>query len=249
MLTRRTLLSALPLFAIQPQYKLIAHRGGVVGEGKPENSRAALETAKAEGYWMAEVDIRQSKDGEPVLYHDAKLGKYHATTARAEDLTWKELAALSPKILHFEEACALCEGRLRLMLDLKGRDWPRAFYTRILKLMEDAKIPHPIYSLGGPRVLPLFDERVMVSINPRELAQQEVDPAKFFVFDIAESLNADNIGLARKRGLVPVAAINTFRYTMAKRDEDKGPAEDFAKLKPLGVQHYQIDSRYSHLFV
>jgi hypothetical protein len=248
MITRRTLLFAPSLLAVQPQYKLIAHRGGIVDEFKPENSAAALTAARNVGYWMVEVDIRRSKDGEPVLYHDAKLTRYHALDQRPEDMTWKELSALRPKLLHFEEACQLCSSRMRLMLDLKGSDWPKEFYARILRHIEAAKVPGPIYSLGGPRVLPLFEQRVMVSINPRELARQEADPRHFFLFDIAEKLGAPEIELARNRGLTPVAAINTFRYTMAKRDEEAGPREDFEKLKPLGVTHYQIDSRYEALF-
>jgi hypothetical protein len=48
--------------------------------------------------------------------------------------------------------------------------------------------------------------------------------------------------------VTPVAAINTFRYTESKRDEQKGAEEDVARLKQLGVVHYQIDSRYEPLF-
>jgi hypothetical protein len=56
------------------------------------------------------------------------------------------------------------------------------------------------------------------------------------------------VTLCRKLKVVPVAAINTFQYTLAKRDEIKGPAEDVAKLRRLGVTHYQVDSRYEYLF-
>jgi hypothetical protein len=46
-----------------------------------------------------------------------------------------------------------------------------------------------------------------------------------------------------------VAAINTFRYTMAKRDEWKGAEEDATRMKQLGVTYFQIDSMYEKLFV
>ena len=45
-----------------------------------------------------------------------------------------------------------------------------------------------------------------------------------------------------------MASINTFRYTMAKRDEWEGPVEDAARMKALGVRNFQIDSRYDSLF-
>ncbi len=108
--------------AIAPDMRLIAHRGGVVDAERPENSAEAITAAIERGYWMIEVDVRRTKDGEPVLHHDSTLK------------------------------------------------------------------------------------------------------------------------------VVPVAAINTFRYTMAKCDETLGTAEDVAKLWRLGVTHYQIDSRYEDLF-
>ena len=39
-------------------------------------------------------------------------------------------------------------------------------------------------------------------------------------------LDAGTVALCRKLQVVPVAAINTFRYTMAGRDETRGPVED-----------------------
>jgi glycerophosphoryl diester phosphodiesterase len=245
---RRTFLAAPSLLAIQPRYRLIAHRGGVVGEGKPENSAEALDAAIAAGYWMAEVDIRRSKDGEAFLYHDARLGKYHDTTARPEDLTWREVSALRPKPQHFEEACARCNGKIRLMLDLKGEGWPADFYHRLLDLIERGKVPGPVYSLGGPKLLPLFENTIQVSINKQELLRHEGPTQNFFLFELASDMNAESLALARERRVEAVAAINTFRYTMAKRDEELGPQEDFEKLRKLGIRSFQIDSRYESLF-
>jgi glycerophosphoryl diester phosphodiesterase len=193
---------------------------------------------------MAEVDVRRTRDGEPVLFHDARL----PTGERVEELSWREARASEAGLLHFEEACELCAAKLKLMLDLKGSDWPPEFYERMWRAIEKARVPGPVYSLGGPRVLPLFGGRVMVSINPKELAAREVDPKQFFLFDLAASIDARVMELARQRSVKVVAAINTFRYTMAKRDEEKGPEEDFQKTSALGVRTYQIDSRYERLF-
>src|SRR5688572_16882286 len=51
-------------------YKLIAHRGGVVEDKNPENSPSAIEEAISRGYWMIEVDIRETKDGIAIAQHD-----------------------------------------------------------------------------------------------------------------------------------------------------------------------------------
>lgn len=243
--------------ATAPGIHLIAHRGGVVDAGRPENSAAAITAAIERRYWMIEVDVRRTRDGEPVLYHDLTLQRYYGDARRPEELTWNELETLranpgggSP--VHFEQACAMCKGRMRLMLDLKAQDWPKEFYGRLLRIMEDQQIPGPVYSLGGSRVKPLFDGRVMVSANRKNLAaaaeRGEAVGREYFLFELGSELDGDAVSLCRQLKVVPVAAINTFRYTMAKRDETKGPAEDVAKLRRLGVMHYQIDSRYEGLF-
>jgi hypothetical protein len=243
--------------AIAADIHLIAHRGGVVDSQRPENSGAAITAAIERGYWMIEVDVRRTKDGEPVLHHDSTLQRYYGESRRPEELTWRELRMLraepgggSP--LHFEQACAMCKGKVRLMLDLKSSDWPKEFYGRLLRIIDDQRIPGPIYSLGGARVKPLFDGRVMVSANRKALAaaaeQGENVRRDYFLFELGSDLDGEAVALCRKLQVIPVAAINTFRYTMAKRDETLGPAEDVAKLRRLGIRHYQIDSRYEGLF-
>ncbi|MBL8232375.1 MAG: glycerophosphodiester phosphodiesterase family protein [Bryobacterales bacterium] len=239
-----------------PGLRLIAHRGGVVDATRPENSAAAVETAIAEGYWMVEIDVRSTRDGEPVLYHDPTLAKYFADSRRVEELTWSELRRLRSNPggrppLHFEQACALCGGKLRLMLDLKAQ-WQPSFYQRLLRYMEQNRVPEPIWSLGGPAVRAYFEGKVMVSVNRKSLtaAVQAGEPVseRYFLFELGSELRAESFELARKCNVTPVAAINTFRYTMAKRDEWEGPKEDVAALRALGVTHYQIDSRYAPLF-
>jgi len=47
---------------INPDYYLIAHRGGVVDGNIPENSLRAIKTAAERGYRMIEIDMRLTKD-------------------------------------------------------------------------------------------------------------------------------------------------------------------------------------------
>jgi len=261
MMTRRefasTLLATPAAAAIAKGLHLIAHRGGVVDSTRPENSPGAVQSAIDRGYWMIEVDIRQTRDGEPVLYHDRTLEKYFSETRGAEELTWAELRKLKSNPggkapLHFEELCAMCGGKMRLMLDMKAQ-WEAPFYQRLLRYMVDGKIPGPIWSLGGQRVYPFFDGKVMVSSNRKSLlAAAEAGEAvaeRYFLFELGSDLGKESFDLARKLKVAPVAAINTFRYTMAKRDEWEGPKEDIAKLRAMGIMHYQVDSIYEPLFV
>ncbi|MBS1824112.1 MAG: hypothetical protein JST93_02210 [Acidobacteria bacterium] len=258
-MTRRqftALLAAGPAAAIADNLRLIAHRGGVVDSMRPENSPGAVQAAMDNGYWMIEVDVRKSRDGEPVLHHDNVLTKYYADSHRPEELTWAEMSRLQSipggkPPLHFEQLCAMCKGRMRLMLDLKGQ-WEPAFYQRLLRHMVDSGIPRPIYSLGGPRVRPFFDGQVMVSVNRKTLrdAAEAGEPVaeRYFLFELGSEIDQNVVALARSLKVSPVAAINTFRYTMAKRDEWEAPKQDIERLRALGVNDYQVDSRYQPLF-
>ena len=52
---------------------LIAHRGGVVDSATPECSRMAVKLAAAHRYDMVELDIRESRDHHPVVFHDQNM--------------------------------------------------------------------------------------------------------------------------------------------------------------------------------
>jgi glycerophosphoryl diester phosphodiesterase len=260
-LSRRALLGAVPLAATAafaaPPYLLIAHRGGIVDEQHVENSAGSIEAAIEAGYWMLEVDIRRTADGEPVLQHDANFRRYYNTDRNLADMTWAEVRALratpgngSP--IHFEDLCARCAGRTRLMLDIKSDAWPDSFYERLARLLDQHKLLHTAYLLGGDKAKQVFRESCWLSANRqrlREAVERGEDVARrYYLFELGSVLDEEAVGLCRQHNVTPVAAINTFRYTESKRDEQKGAEEDVARLKQLGVVHYQIDSRYEPLF-
>ena len=147
----------------------------------------------------------------------------------------------------------MCEGKMRLMLDIKGADWPEAFYLGLAAEMRRHKLLDTAYMLGaGSRPAKILGGECFLSANRKTLAEAaaagEDVKARRFLFELASDLDEEALALCRKHGVTPVAAINTFRYTMAKRDEWRGPEEDATRLKRLGVLHYQIDSRYDSFF-
>ncbi len=260
--TRRTLFAAaaasLTAAELDPAYKLIAHRGGVVDETHPENSPGSLEAAIARGYWMIEVDIRRTKDGEPILQHDANFKRFYGDERPVEQMTWAEVSRLrsnpgGTKPIHFREACAMCEGKVRLMLDLKSADWPEAFYNNLASVMQRHKLLATAYMLGGgTRPATFLGPKCFQSANTARLRaaidRGEDVKSRYYLFEQASELSPETFALCGRYGVIPVASINTFRYTMAKRDEWQGPVEDAARMKALGVRHFQIDSRYDSLF-
>lgn len=277
-ISRRTLLGSLAvpcLFGavLDPAYKLIAHRGGIVDDNHPENSPGSLQAAIDRGYWMAEVDIRWTRDGEPFLLHDDNFQRFYRNPAKAGELTWAEASRLrsSPgghKPIHFEEACGMCEGKIRMMLDIKlpaapreaannrhaaEADWPAEYYERLGNIMEQHHLLKNAYMLGGGSHTGMaLRNSVRQSANTARLRaaieRGEDVKSRYFFFELASEITPEKMTLCRKAEVTPVAAINTFRYTMAKRDEWEGPKEDAASAKAIGIQHFQIDSRYEPFF-
>lgn len=119
--------------------------------------------------------------------------------------------------------------------------------------MDGAGVLKGAYMLGTEQMRAYFAEGgALGSVNRASLkaaAEKGEDVARrYFLFELGSILDSETFALCRKLKVEPVAAINTFRYTMEKRDEWKGPAEDIARLRKLGVESYQIDSMYEPLF-
>jgi glycerophosphoryl diester phosphodiesterase len=252
--------AALPASAgIAPQHKLIAHRGGIVGESYPENSPGSLQAAIDRGYWMIEVDIRCTKDGEPILQHDPDFRRFYNNPGKVGDMTWAEIRKLRATPgnyapIHFSEVCRMCEGKVKLMLDIKSAEYPEQFYITLRKFMEKHNLLRDAYALsgGGERAEKHLTRHCYRSTNLARLqaaiARGDDTESQYFLFELSAVMDEERIALARKAKVVPVASINTFRYTMANRDEELGPKEDFERVSKLGIRHWQIDSRYEKLF-
>lgn len=103
---------------------LYAHRGLHDNKlGIPENSLCAFQRAVEEGFGI-ELDVRMTKDGVPVIFHDYTLKRVCGAEGRVSDFTYKELQEFSlcsteNKIPTLEEALALVDGRVPLIVELK----------------------------------------------------------------------------------------------------------------------------------
>ncbi len=72
--------------------KIFGHRGSVVLA--PENTKAAFDIALQHGVSVLETDVRTSKDGIPVIHHDAKLDRTTNGQGFVSNYTLKELKQL-----------------------------------------------------------------------------------------------------------------------------------------------------------
>ncbi len=99
-----------------------AHRG-LHNEKAPENSLAAFREAVENGYAI-ELDVRLTKDGELVVFHDDTLTRVTGIDKRVDELTLAELSELSllgtdERIPTFSQVLTLVGGRVPLLVEIK----------------------------------------------------------------------------------------------------------------------------------
>ena len=103
----------------------IAHRGlHAASDGRPENSLGAFERACALGF-PAELDVRLTRDGEVVVFHDRALRRLTGAAGRVEDRTAGDLRGLrllgtKERIPLLAEVLDLVAGRVPLLVELKA---------------------------------------------------------------------------------------------------------------------------------
>jgi hypothetical protein len=260
------LLAAGVAAAAEP-YRLIAHRGGVVEDKLPDNSAAALVAAVARGYWMLEVDIRESKDGVLVMQHDPDLKLNFGDARQLADLSWAELSVLRTRDGHrlqtFEELVVAAKAQgLRLMLDSKAPHSP-AFPGQVEAILRRHDMLAGCYVIGTGDVMEHLTGKALVGRKFRGLKPLvEADPAakdRFFLFEQGTTLTEEMVRWAQARGVKVVPSINVYHYydpaTMAgKSREDLAPIifaaarRHIEALKALGVTEFQIDSEFDGWF-
>ena len=128
-----------------------AHRG-LHGDGVPENSLAAFERACEAGYGI-ELDVQLSSDGEVMVFHDATLVRMTGCDQKLCELTAKELKDLSlaesdQRIPTFREVLALVNGRVPLLVELKGESYDTSLCEKVAPLLAAYQGPYCIESFS-----------------------------------------------------------------------------------------------------
>ncbi|MCJ2184212.1 glycerophosphodiester phosphodiesterase [Novosphingobium sp. 1949] len=108
-----------------------AHRG-LHGIGVPENSRAAFERAREQGYGI-ELDVQRSSDGHCVVFHDDtldRLAEPGALSGPVNRLTSAQLAQVrllgsagsGETIPTLRQVLAQIAGKVPVLIEVKSRD-------------------------------------------------------------------------------------------------------------------------------
>lgn len=101
----------------------IAHRG-LHDENAPENSIPAFQAAIAYGFPI-ETDIRLSKDGKIVVFHDDSLGRMTGANLNVADCSFEDLSVLrladsQERIPLFSDFLKEIDGKVPLLIEFKN---------------------------------------------------------------------------------------------------------------------------------
>lgn len=236
--------------------KLIAHRGGVVDDRYAENGAPSLEAAIQRGYWMAEVDVRETKDGRLVVQHDPDFKRFYGVDRKVSEMTWDEISRLrstpgNQRPLEFHELAALAKGRIQLMIDTKEPSHQEAFYAQMEKALRDNNLLDGAFFIGTGESQIRFKGKSRIGLNREKLqkAKDNREPVSklYFLFEHGRTLNEAGLRLAAEAGVPAVVSINVFHY--AGTDHWKGAESDVRRLQKLGMIYFQIDSVYDKWLV
>ena len=166
------LLFILYLFAIKTRVgnkdvdRLIAYKyahRGFHGDGAEENSMTAYERAIEHGYGI-EIDVRFSKEGELVVFHDETLTRVCGIDKRVADLTVAELKKLKlgnteDTIPTFAELLEYVDGRVPLLIEIKQDMGEGDVASAAAEMLKDYKGDYLIQSFN-PKAVAVFKKKL-----------------------------------------------------------------------------------------
>lgn len=125
---------------MRPFQRPFAHRGLWDGE-RPENSLAAFEAAARAGFGI-ELDVQLSADGTVMVFHDYTLDRMCGREGLLTDLSATELGTIRLKdseqtIPTFAEVLRVVDGRVPLLIELKGETGDTSIVPATLALLKD----------------------------------------------------------------------------------------------------------------
>lgn len=119
-----------------------AHRG-LHDENKAENSMSAFKAAKENGFGI-ELDVRLSKDGELVVFHDATLDRVVGREGKVIDFTAEELSGMSLSgtadgIPTLRSVLDLIDGAVPLLIEIKMGSGESGIAEKFIEVIEGYK--------------------------------------------------------------------------------------------------------------
>lgn len=122
--------------------KMYAHRG-LHNEERAENSISAFKAAVDAGYGI-ELDIRLSKDGKLVVFHDDTLDRVCGREGKVIDFTAEKLAAFklngtNDGVPLFSDVLSLVDGKVPLLVEIKENPGDSAVSKAACEMLKEYK--------------------------------------------------------------------------------------------------------------
>lgn len=174
----------------------IAHRGyHDMNRQVWENTLSAFSRAIEAGFAI-ECDLHYASDGVPVVFHDDDLQRVCNLPGEVRERTSAELGLLSiggtkDKIPTLKQLLQLCDGKVPLVLELKGREGDdEGFAESVLEALEGYKGHVALMSFDHWL---LRDLKALEAPYPVGLTAEGDKPETFFQHDEAMHLGLDFI--------------------------------------------------------
>ncbi|WP_160290284.1 glycerophosphodiester phosphodiesterase [Flavihumibacter solisilvae] len=233
-------------------FRLIAHRGGVVDSTAEENSMQALEKAAAHGYWMVEIDVRLTKDGTLITHHDNTFKRSFGVDSSVSSMNWSGISKLRNakgyRVLLLEEVLKFCKGKLGVMIDNKIRGNDTAIWARLITLLKKYELYDSALMIGTDESTGYFTGKIRLSCTRQQLEDNMrkpgYKPANYYLF--SGNITKDESIWARGHGILAIGVVNAWSF----RDGDV-MAKARAQVESLiaaGVDCFQVDSVFEPLF-
>ena len=128
-----------------------AHRG-LHDATKAENSMSAFAAAKEMGFGI-ELDIRLSKDGELVVFHDDNLTRVAGIDGKVIDFTAEELSKMSLSgtkdgVPTLREVLDLIDGAVPLIIEIKMNGDEKGVSEKLMEVIEGYKGDYVVESFN-----------------------------------------------------------------------------------------------------
>ncbi len=103
--------------------RIISHRGQHDNRRCKENTIEAFDRVADARAWGIELDIRWTRDLQPVVFHDRDLLRLFDRPHRIEDLTLSRLQEAFPTIPTLAQVVSRYGKRMHLMVEVKQEPW------------------------------------------------------------------------------------------------------------------------------
>jgi glycerophosphoryl diester phosphodiesterase len=128
--------------------KIVSHRGEHDNSMIFENTIEAFNLAWEKGIWGIELDVRWTKDLQPVVIHDPDLKRVFGIELTIAEVTRDELKSRCPAVPSLAEVIEKYGKKLHFMIEIKSETYPDPErQNAILKEYFSSLEPHMDYHL------------------------------------------------------------------------------------------------------